>query len=481
MLVLNDGRNVFFVCVLLILLFALWGFCNGMRRCLLPFLIVALAGESLGQDTVKLSKSERSMLQPEMEAELAAGGFNKADHATGDWWGYRDRLFASGVEVFAFYNSIFSGNVSGGIHPGHSTYVDDAYFGVKFDLEKLIGWQGGQLAISGVNRDGDDLTHKYIGSIYSTQQMVGGQRLFLYQLYLQQKLLAKQLTLKAGRFGASDDSNASSLYGYSLNNGIDGDIRNVLFDTRFSAYPFATWAAALFYDPTPEFNIKLGVFQVTKRMFENDDHGVNWSIGNTDGYTAIVQFGWSPQFFKQWVNAAGDGKGPTTPVMKGIPGHYWFGFTFSQWDLYQRFDGGLEDHSYGFYAHADQMIYQEALGSDEGLVVFVASGYYPQKEISIVPFQVNVGLNYKGLFPARDADRTVLHFIYGDISSDYARSVRRPGRGLAESEKVVEFAHRFQLKRWSYFQPDIQYVIDPGGTGDIPDAVVIGAEMGLTF
>jgi porin len=46
---------------------------------------------------------------------------------------------------------------------------------------------------------------------------------------------------------------------------------------------------------------------------------------------------------------------------------------------------------------------------------------------------------------------------------------------------VVEFAHRFQLTPWSYFQPDIQYVIDPGGTGDIPDAVVIGAQMGFTF
>jgi porin len=127
------------------------------------------------------------------------------------------------------------------------------------------------------------------------------------------------------------------------------------------------------------------------------------------------------------------------------------------------------------------MIYQEAPGSDEGLVVFVASGYYPQKEISIVPFQVNIGLNYKGLFPGRDADRTVLHFIYGDISSDYARSVRRPGGRLADSEKVVELGHRFQLTRWSYFQPDIQIVIDPGGTGDIPNAVVLGAQMGVTF
>jgi porin len=448
---------------------------------LVPVLISVLATKSFSQDAINPSQPEGSMLQPEMEVEVPPGAFNKADHLTRDWWGYRERLFASGVEVFAFYNSIFSGNVVGGFDPGHATYVDDAYFGFKFDLEKLFGWQGGQISIGGVNRNGTDLTHKYIGSIYSTQQMVGGQRLFLYQLYLQQKVFANQLTLKAGRFGASDDFNASPLYGYSLNNGVDGDIRNVLFDTRFSAYPFATWAVALFYDPTPEFNMKIGVFQVSEGMFENDDNGLNFGIGSRDGYTLVGQFGWSPDFFKQAVASAGDDKNPSAPVMKGMPGHYWFGFTYSQWDLYQRFNGGFEDHSYGFYAHADQLIYQEAPGSDEGLVVFVASGYYPQKEISIVPFQVNVGLNYKGLFPHRDADRTVLFFIDGEISSDYARSVRHRGRRLAESEKVIEFGHRFQLTRWSYFQPDIQYVMDPGGTGDIADAVVIGAQMGLTF
>jgi porin len=127
------------------------------------------------------------------------------------------------------------------------------------------------------------------------------------------------------------------------------------------------------------------------------------------------------------------------------------------------------------------MIYQERPGGDQGLVAFVASGYYPQQEISIVPFQVNIGLNYKGLLPNRDDDRTVLHFIYGDISNDFARASRRRGGALADSEKVIEFGHRFQITKWSYIQPDIQYVIDPGGTGDIENAVVIGAEMGVTF
>lgn len=413
---------------------------------------------------------------------MAAGGFKKEGHVTGDWGGARERLFASGVEVFGFYNSILNGNVSGGTHPRHATYVDDAFVGFKFDLEKLAGWRGGLFVVSGINRNGDDLTTKYIGSIFSTQQSVGGQRPFLYQVYLQQKLFDQRLRLKLGRFSASDDFNGSPLYGYSVNNGINGDIRNVLFDTRFSAYPFAVWSAVVLFDPAPEFNLKLGVFQTSDDMFENDDNGLNWGIEESDGYTAIAQFGWSPQFWKRPVALIeGESESPQGAATKGYPGHYWIGFTYSEWDLYPRFGGGFEDRSYGFYVHADQMVYQEAPGSDQGLTVFVASGYYPQTEIAIVPFQVNVGLNYQGLFAGRSRDHTMLHFIYGDLSREYAGSVRRPGGALADSEKVIEIAHRFQVTPWSYVQPDLQYIIDPGGTGDIPNALVIGAQMGFTF
>lgn len=442
---------------------------------------MAFAYQSLAEETLPISRTNRSVLQAQHEAALQGGGFDAGGYMMGDLWGYRERLFDSGIEVFGFYNSIFNGNVRGGIHPGHVTYVDDLWLGVKFNLEKLLGWKGGLLVVSGINRNGDDLTRLYVGSIYSVQQCVGGQRPFLYQVYLQEKVLEDRVTLKIGRFGASDDFNASPFYGYSLNNGINGDIRNVLFDTRFSAYPFAVWAAAVFYDPSPEFNLKLGIYQTSRNMFENDDNGLNWGIKGEDGYTAIVQFGWSPQFGRQHMQVTEGGKESAVPIAKGMPGHYWIGFTYSQWDFYQRFSGGFENHSYGFYANADQMIYREAPGSEQGLYVFLASGYYPQKEISIVPFQFNAGLNYKGLFPTRDNDRTMLHFIYGDISNDYARSVQLPGRGLADSEKVLELAHRFQVTRWSYFQPDIQYVLDPGGTGDIPDAIVLGAQMGVTF
>jgi porin len=37
------------------------------------------------------------------------------------------------------------------------------------------------------------------------------------------------------------------------------------------------------------------------------------------------------------------------------------------------------------------------------------------------------------------------------------------------------------VTKWSYIQPDLQYVIDPGGAGDIPNAIVIGVQMGVTL
>ena len=58
---------------------------------------LALAGQSLAQDAV-----ERSLLQAQDEAAVQSGGFNKADHLTGDWCGLRDPLQDSGRGGFRF-------------------------------------------------------------------------------------------------------------------------------------------------------------------------------------------------------------------------------------------------------------------------------------------------------------------------------------------------------------------------------------------
>jgi porin len=160
-------------------------------------------------------------------------------YGLGSMSGIRTELSDAGVEPFLFYTSIFSGNPVGGARQGE-TYVDDFYFGANLFLKKLIGWEGAKLTITGVNRDGPGLTENYVHSRYDVQQTVGGQTIFFYQLFLEQRFWDDKASLKLGRFGASDDFNGSKIYGLYLNNGIDGDIRNVLFDTQFSLI-LCTW------------------------------------------------------------------------------------------------------------------------------------------------------------------------------------------------------------------------------------------------
>ncbi len=407
------------------------------------------------------------------------------DYAFGDWGGARTRLADAGVTFDSYYVMNPAGNVSGGKQDGFS-YVDNYYLGINFDLDKLLGWRGLTFAISGINRSGGSVTQAYVGSQYDVQQVHGGQNVFFYNLTLEQKFWDDKARIKIGRFGASDDFNTSAIYGLYMNNGIDGNIRNVLFDTQFSAYPFATWAARLRLDPTPEVNFQVGVFQTWDDIFDRSHNGLDWSIRGDDGVMILAQLGWTPELFKRAVPAQSDGKSDAknvrAPEMKGMPGHYWIGGSYSPWKGYSQF-GKTEktSGSYGFYAHADQMVFQETPGSEQGLTLFVASGYYPQDNISIIPWQINVGAFYTGLIPGREKDKTIVGLIHGRFGDDYADTLEATGSRRPTRETVVEIAHRIQLSKFAYIQPDIQFVSRPGGTGALQDAVIIGAQVGISF
>lgn len=415
--------------------------------------------------------------QRSIEPTAQSERWEDGDYFFGDWGGARARLADAGVTFDSYYVMNPAGNVSGGKKQGFS-YVDNFYLGVAFDLEKLIGWPSATLAVSGINRSGGSVTQAYVGSQYDVQQVHGGQNVFFYNLTLEQRFWDDKIKLKLGRFGASDDFNTSPIYGLYMNNGIDGNIRNVLFDTQFSAYPFATWAARLRIDPTPEWNFQIGVFQTWSEIFDRTHNGLDWSVEGDDGVMMLAQLGWTPELFKKEVPS--DGK--AAPQMKGLPGHYWVGGSYSPWKGYSQF-GKIEktSGSYGFYLHADQMVYQESPGSEQGLTLFAATGYYPQDNISIIPWQLNVGAFYTGLFPGRERDKTIVGLIHGRFGDDYADTVEVTGSHRPTRETVVEIAHRFQLTKFAYIQPDVQFVSRPGGTGQIDDAIVVGAQVGISF
>ena len=402
-------------------------------------------------------------------------------YLTANWRGLRSQLEDEGVTPYVVYTSIISGNPAGGIRQAGPKYAQDINFGRTFDMQKLVGWEGATINVNSVDRVGKTIRPD-VGSVYDPVQIYGGQTITLYNLTLEQKFWNDLGSVKIGRLSPGDDFAASPLYNYYVNNGIDGQIRAIIDDTRFATYPFASWGARLRFDPDAKFNVQTGLFQVSDHYVDRNFNGVNLAIKGSDGIQVVQQVGWTPEFNKQPVPTAHDAHAASiTPVMSGLPGHYFIGGYWSNSD-YSQFGTPMKTRiSYGFYAHADQMVYREAPGSDLGLTVFGTVAYAPQPNISIIPFQLSGGALYRGLVPNRSKDMTILGIIYGNFSDDYAKAVSQPLGASPTSEVDFEFGYRMQATEFAYVQPDVQYIVRPGGTGNIPNAFIIGAQLGLTF
>lgn len=410
---------------------------------------------------------------------------------TGDWWGVRNFLDDSGVELSASYTNNIAGNPVGGMSQSFA-YADNFSFGMQLDFEKLIKWQGLTLTVSALDRNGSNLSARNIGNQFTVQQVYGTETVVFYALVLEQRLLEDKLGIKLGRFSTGDDFASSPLYWLYMNNGIDGNPQALPVNTAFTSYPASVWGARLRVDPSPEWFAMGGIYQATSLNLYRD-HGLDWSMNNSDGVLVIGQVGWTPEFFKKPATASkpSDGKslaeGKTTrPVspdagMQGLPGHYWFGAYYSPWQFAQFGSTETASNSYGFYWHADQMVWQESPGSDQGLTLWSAFVLSPQQNISKLPFQVNSGIVYKGLVPARDHDTTMLGFVYGNFSDDYAGTVAATGAGTPSYEIALEAGYRIQVTKFAYIQPNVQWIINPGGAGNIPNALVLGAQMNVTF
>ena len=155
---------------------------------------------------------------------------------------------------------------------------------------------------------------------------------------------------------------------------------------------------------------------------------------------------------------------------------------YSSWEYRQLNTPTNAPNSYGLYYHADQTVYRPNPLNDTGLVLWSSYVLCPQENISIVTFQANAGAIYTGLIPGRMDDSLIFGSSYGDFSSSLAGTpLARSQGGTPTYELIYELGYRMNFTKFVYIQPDLQWIINPGGTGHIPSALVIGAQTGIIF
>ena len=432
----------------------------------------------------------------------ASKNWFQADYATMNWWGLRDALSKDGLDISFNYTSDLAGNVTGGKSRGF-TYCDNFTLDLEFQSEPLFGYKGGTLSVIMLNRDGNSLSAQNIGNQFTVQQVYGGSTAIFYGLAYNQRFCDDKISFKFGRMAAGDDFASSPLYWLYMNNGIDGNPQSLPVNGKFTTYPWAVWGARLRALVTPDSEAMLGIYQVTPQASLPYMHGFNWTKNPGDGVMLIGQYGWAPEFFKPESSplppARGDGKSVSSSarspqgdgktfapladaeVPHGLPGHYWMGGYYSTWTYPQFGTSQGQPGAYGLYWHFDQMLYRLNPYKDTGLTAWSAFVLCPQQNTALIPFQYNGGLVYTGLIPCRPSDISIFGVAYGNFSSNYAQASQSTLGGYATYELVYELGYRINLTKFAYVQPDLQWVINPGGSGAVPNALVLGAQIGVTF
>jgi porin len=376
-----------------------------------------------------------------------------------------------GIDPTFTFDTDLLGNPTGGTRQGFTT-ANNLGLDLSLDLQKLCGLEGGSFLISMSYRFGGSLSANYIHNVFTVQQVFGGQTFHLINVAYLQKLFDDRVEFRLGRVATGDDFLVSRYNYLFVQNGFDGNPVAIFFNSPgMTAYPDDTWGALLKVRSTERTYVMGGVYNGDPSIRHNDHNGVDFSMNGP--VFAIGEVGYEPN---------------SLPGDTGLIGNYKAGFWYDNSRFTDFNTGAVNRGNWGFYTLFDQVLIRFGeQGSSRGFGVAGSFLVSPDQSISQMPYFFTAALAARGIFPSRPVDVAGLGVVFGHFSNDLQNSQERAQQlgsnvGVQQHETVLELTYRLALLNSAlFFQPDLQYVFRPGGTGRIPDALVLGAQVAVNF
>lgn len=407
---------------------------------------------------------------------------------TGEWSGVRPKCCEQGVELFAGYTAEVWGNTLGGITTG-SVYTGLLDFGVNLDLEKLANWEGMTMGTSWKWLSGRDASQDLVGNFLTSSNIAGFNTLCMTDLWAQQDLMEGQLSIRAGQITADSEFLISN-YGSLFTNAAFGwpPFAYMNIPNGGPVYPMGSLGTRLAWSPIDWFTFMSAGFQGDVFAPNINRHGFRWRLDAETGFTFMneAQFRWGQD-----------------EKSKVLPGTIKMGAWFQTGESADVLAESTSSGNSGYYLVLDQMLFRESAGgalfpticckpsdcssaatetdkSDQGIGCFARIGFTPPDR-NAVDFYFDTGLTYKGLIPRRDNDTFGLAFCCAKTNSNWQRPSPDEDFPANGSEMVLEATYQAELAPWMTIQPDIQYIINPGGQSSIDNALVTGCRVSLLF
>jgi porin len=414
-------------------------------------------------------------------------------NATGDWGGVRSYLEDNGITITLSYVNDFLANVGGGIRPGQ---IDLGAFQpqIDIDLQKLAGWEGGHIHAHWLVTHGPFFSQTYLGNILAASNLEAGPVARLYALWHEQNAPDDKWSVRTGLMLADSQFAQSQTATSFINNGISwptflaGNL-----PASGPAYPLPAPGVRLRVKPRDDLAFQVGVYS------GDPTAGAGSNLPEPIPTGTVFSFRGSTFLI---------GEASYLPNGWGFPGAYRIGAWYHTSSAFadQRYDTiGLSlansastgiplNHTgdQGIYGVIDQTLYRVPGTDDQGVSAFVRAGGTPNDR-NLINFYGDAGVVYKGLLSGRPDDKVGIATAYARVGEN-ARELDAdtatyggsyfPIRG---GETMIELMYQAQLAKWWTLQPDLQYIIRPGGgvlnpDGSLrPNAWVVGLRTSLNF
>ncbi len=356
------------------------------------------------------------------------------------------------VTVSAVYTADIRSNVDGGLKRG-TRYLDNIDLQVAIDADRLIGWHGARLFAYGIYDNGVSLSGLVgdVQTISNIETKVRAARLF--EAWIEQ-----------------DIGNSASIKGglYNLNSE---------FDTTQSGGLFLISSHGIGPDFSQSGRNGPSIFPVTSLAIRGEFKlGEHWlgRLAVLDGVpgdpqhprrTAIKLSGEDGALIVSEVNFL---KGGTKAAI-GL------------WGYTARFDALLPGElsgrgNKGAYIFAEHRLTGTRTDDPTGLAGWLRYGIADARYNRISSY-LGGGLVYTGVARSRKDDQIGLSFAAVGFGDRYRRAQQLAAIPSECREIVVEAVYNTILTPWLSVQPDVQYVVNPGGDPRVDDALVIGLRI----
>lgn len=138
--------------------------------------------------------------------------------------------------------------------------------------------------------------------------------------------------------------------------------------------------------------------------------------------------------------------------------------------------GATRSGHVGAYLSCDHELFRETEDGRQGLGAFLRYGWH-DAEVNRFAHFWSLGIQYDGLLPGRDADRWG-GAVYSVHASGPFRSMVNPA---FTRETGFETYYLVQVSPWLAVTPNLQYIVNPGGSNAADDAIAVNLRLRFTF